>query len=336
MIELAAPRAGDVGDEPIEDTMARFVLVQAEVEEMTEKAAGLRHAEDVRPLELGGAGVAVGRRGGPEPRGGVAHGEEAEADEGRMLRAVHELVDLARLEVTVEADAGRAGEPPRRPRDGHGGSTRVLADGQACGRVREVGGRVREVIAVGHRQGRDARVGPPLAGDRPADGPVPVPRRRHREGHQPVLPRDVVLPAAPPDRVAPAHEEAVAEVLGRRRVGHPWRAVEHAERDLAAAIRDVEEEAAVAARRIAGPQDIEIRVALDQTRGAAGCCRQIGDGLVRRVRRMDAEAEHAHDLFVRAGRPEWTTVEHRRTLRDLERGHGHWIDPSFAHVIASP
>jgi hypothetical protein len=126
------------------------------------------------------------------------------------------------------------------------------------------------------------------------------------------------LPTAPRDRVTPAHEKAVAEVLRSRRVGHSRRAVEQSKRDLAAAVRDVEKEAAVAARRIVRFQQIKIGFALDQSRAVPRRRGEIGDVLVRRVNRIDADAEHAHDLLVRAGCPERTTVQHHRTPRDLE------------------
>ena len=56
--------------------------------------------------------------------------------------------------------------------------------------------------------------------------------------------RHVVLPADPGDRPAVPHQKAVAEVLGRRGIGHAHRAVEHAERDLAAPVGHVEQAAA--------------------------------------------------------------------------------------------
>ncbi len=235
-----------------------------------------------------------------------------------MLGSVHELVNFSRLEAAVETDVGRIGESPRRPGDCPRRGARMLADGQARGRIAEVGGRMGDVVAVGHRQRLDTGVRPPLAADRSADRPVSAAHRRDRQGHEPVASRDVVLPTAPCDRVAPAHEKTVAEVLRSRRVGHSRRAVEQSKRDLAAAVRNVEEEPAVAARRVLGPQQIKIGFALDQSRGGPRRRGEVGDGLVCRVHRIDADAEHAHDLLVRAGRPERTTVQHHRTPRDLE------------------
>src|SRR2546425_397356 len=77
-------------------------LVQAEVEEVAEKASALRDAEGVRAVEGLRAGIPVGGGGAPEPRGGVAHREEAQAHERRGRRAGHELVDLPPLEAGLD------------------------------------------------------------------------------------------------------------------------------------------------------------------------------------------------------------------------------------------
>ena len=335
LVELAAAGAGDVRHHAVEDRAPRLVLVQAEVEEVAEEPPGLRHAQDVGALELGRAGVALGGGREAEPGGRVAHGDEAEADEGRLLGAVDQLVDLPGLEAAVEAHVGRVGEPPRRARDRGGGSAGVLANRQAGRRVVEIGRGVPDVVAVGEGQRGDAAVRPPLAQERARDRAGVTAGRRHREGHEAVLARDVVLPAAPRHRVAVAHEKAVAEILGRRRIGHAHRAVEHPERHLAAAVGHVEEEPAVAARGVPRPQHVEVRFALDQTRRVARGQGEIGDGLVRRVSRVDADAEDPRDLLVGARVTEGAAVEHRRTLCDPERCHGHRIDSSCGRVSAA-
>src|SRR5207245_8939521 len=45
LIELAAPRSCDMRDHGVEDAASRVVLVQAEVEEVAEKASALRDPE---------------------------------------------------------------------------------------------------------------------------------------------------------------------------------------------------------------------------------------------------------------------------------------------------
>ena len=335
LIELAAPSARDVGDDAVEHLASGFVLVQAQIEQVAQESAGLRHADHVGALELAGTRIAGARRARPKPGCRVAHGEEPEADEGRVLGPVDELVDLPRLEPTGERDVRGVGEPPRRPRDGDRRRAGVLADGQARRRIVEVGSRLGDVVSVGHRQGLDARVGPPLAEHRTADRPVVAAGHRHGEREETILARDVVLPAAPRDRVAVPHQEPVAELLRARRVGHADGAVEHPQRDLAAAVRDVEKEPAVAARRIDGPQQIEVRGGLDEPGAVARRQGQIRDGLVRLVAGIDAQAQDTDDLLVGARFTERPALQDDRAPRDLERRHGHGMAPSGGRLSAA-
>jgi len=150
----------------------------------------------------------------------------------------------------------------------------VLALVQLRLRVVQVRHRVRDVVAIGERQHADAGVRAELAAH-----PLGHPGHpRHRERHHAVAPRHVRLPADPGHRVAGAHQEAVAEVLARGRVVRPGRAVEHAERDLAAAVRHIQEEAAIASA--GGAKEIEVRGGLDEPLGIARGQAQIGDGLI--------------------------------------------------------
>ena len=254
LVELAAPGARDVRDHPVEDLPGGLVLVQAEIEQVTQEPAGLRHPDDVGVVELAGTRVAGGRRARAKPRGGIAYREEPEADERRILGPVDQLVDLPGLESAGERDVRRVGEPPRRPRDRHRRRAGVLADGEPRRRIAEVGRRLGDVIAVGHRQGVDTGVRSPFAEHRTADQSVLAPRHRHRERQQTVLARHVVLPAAPGHRVPVPHQEPITEVLRGRRVGYADRAVEHPERDLPTAVGNVEQESPLAARGIDGPQ----------------------------------------------------------------------------------
>ena len=119
------------------------------------------------------------------------------------------------------------------------------------------------------------------------------------------------------------HQEAVAEVRLRGRILHADGAVEHAERDLAAAVRHVEQQRAVAAAGIDRPQQVEVRRALDEPLGVARSSVEVGDLLVELVRGVDREAQHAGDLLVCAGRAEGATGEHGLTLLDVEADDGH-------------
>src|SRR5262249_52171745 len=56
-VDLAAPRARHVRNHRVEDGAAPLVLVEAEIEQMAEEPAALRHAEDVGMVELTRAGI---------------------------------------------------------------------------------------------------------------------------------------------------------------------------------------------------------------------------------------------------------------------------------------
>ena len=282
-VELAAPRARDVRHHRVEDVAPFFVLVEGEIQEMPEEPPALRNAEHVGAIEGPGAGVPLLRRAEAQEGRRVADRHETEPDEGRILRPVQALVELPRLESAGEGDEGRvghrlaldgAGEAPGRPRHRRGGGIRVLTRRQLGLGIVELGGRIRNVITIRERERGDPSIRPKLAADSPRDAPSP----RDSQGHHSVLAWDIVLPPRPGHRVALAHQETVAEVLARGRVVRPGRAVEHAERDLAAAVRHIQEEAAIASA--GGAKEIEVRGGLGEPLGIARGQAQIGDGLI--------------------------------------------------------
>jgi phosphoglycerate dehydrogenase-like enzyme len=114
------------------------------------------------------------------------------------------------------------------------------------------------------------------------------------------------------------------------RVGHARRRVEHAERDLPAAVRDVEQQPAIAARGIDRLQDVEVGGPLDQAPRVAGRERQIGDPRVHGELGIDGEPQGAGDLLVGAGGAERTSLEDRGALRDVECSDGHGSSPPVA------
>src|SRR5262249_8856308 len=177
---------------------------------------------------------------------------------------------------------------------------------------------------------------PPLAEHRAGDGPVGAAREGHGERHETILARDVVLPAAPGDRVTVPHQKAVAEVLRSGRIGHPDRAVEHPEGDLAAAVGHVQEQPGVAACGIDRPQHVEVRRGLDEPGRSARSHGEVRDRLIYQMRRVDAEAKDAGDLLVGARITESMSVEYERAAGDLERGYGHGMDPPAGRLSAAP
>jgi hypothetical protein len=124
------------------------------------------------------------------------------------------------------------------------------------------------------------------------------------------------------------HQEAVTEVLDRARVRHPHRAVQHAEGDLPAAVRHVQQQAAVAARGLDRPQQIESTGELHAPLGVARRAAEIADARVHGMAGIHGEPQRAGDLLVGAGGAEGPAVEHERTGVDVEHGHGHVGPPS--------
>jgi hypothetical protein len=131
------------------------------------------------------------------------------------------------------------------------------------------------------------------------------------------------------------HQEAVAEILRGRRIGDTDGAVEHPEGDLAAAVGHVQEQAAVAARRVERPQHVKVRRGLDEPGRVARSQGKVRDRLIHRMRRVDAETKDARDRLVGARITEGASVEHERAAGDLERGHGHGLAPPAGRLSAA-
>ena len=178
------------------------------------------------------------------------------------------------------------------------------------------------MIPVGQRQDVVAEVRPELAADEAGDGTVRATGRGRRERHEPVATRDVVLPSAPRDRVALTHQEASAEVLGRRRIRDADRAVEHPERDLSPAVRHVEQQPAVAARRIERLQHVEVRPRFDATVAIPWRQTDVGDVALHRIRGIEREPDDPGDLLVGADISERSPPEDDLARVNLERRHG--------------
>src|SRR5207247_8136821 len=93
----------------VEDSLAVLVLVEPEVQEGPQKAAALRTAKAERPLH--GLPDAIQRPRGRalsaalEKRYKIANRRHAESDHGRILRAIDDFVDQARLESRCAVDA---------------------------------------------------------------------------------------------------------------------------------------------------------------------------------------------------------------------------------------
>ena len=108
-------------------------------------------------------------------------------------------------------------------------------------------------------------------------------QRRHPDAELPGRRGEIALPAHPGQRVALAKQEAVAELPV---VGGGGAFVEQRQGQLAAAVRHFQQQRAVAARRVGGAQDGDVRHRLDPPFGVARREREVGDDRVARVGRV--------------------------------------------------
>src|SRR5450759_2126414 len=195
--------------------------------------------------------------------------------------------------------------------------TRMLAHSDASMRVRDIDRLIRDVIAISQRQCVHARVRPKLAASESRD----TFRARNIERDKAVLTRHVRLPADPRDRVAMTHQEAVAEIGGRAGIGDARRAVEHAERDLAAAVGHVEQQPPLALARINGLQQIKVGRELDASLGVLLREPDVSDLPMQRMSGIGGEADHPRDLFIGAGIAEGFSAENHFAFLDIETRH---------------
>ena len=248
--------------------------------------------------------------------GDVAGGQQAEADDGGAGGGVDDLIDPAGLEPSVEvhvagigdaATVFQASEPPLfTGNDLFRGVLVVLNGHHGIPRL-EVVGRIGAVHAVGDVLVLDNGVGLEGHDDGAGDGLAVLLGLRSVDAKQARGVGYVVLPAAPDDGVALAHQEAVAGVQGRVRsdVGG---AVDVAQGQGLAPVEDVEEQAAVALGRVVGAQDAEVGGELDESLLIAGRELDVGDGLVGRMHGVDGEVGDAIDLGVGANVAEGLAV----------------------------
>ena len=142
----------------------------------------------------------------------------------------------------------------------------------------------------------------------------------------------VALPAARDDGVAAPHQEAVAHVDGRVRVGvgaehRASGAVEVGDGHGVAAVDDVQDEPAARAGTADGKEDRDVRGELHTTGVVAGRPLDVGDARIRPVERIDREVEPAPELLVGSGVAEEHAIGEQPAQRDLEARDGHWARP---------
>ena len=321
-VEFAHFAAGDVGQHSVKDDAAGgFVPVQAQVEELAEEASALAASVGVGAAQ--GAGERVDGAGGvgrfvAQPGGDVPRGQQAEANYRGVTGFVADAIDLARRKAAVQSDAGgigeaaavggHTGECPLRAGDDGFGAVLVVLNGKDGIPAFQVVGRIGLVVAVGEElrvggqgglEGYDDR-----AGDR---GAVGVNGVGDSAAEQAGGVGDVVLPAAPDQGVAGAHQVAVAgmrEGFGGRIGG----AVEVFEGQFPAPVGDVQQQPAVAVVVVHGLEDAEIGGEFHQAGEVAGGEGDVGDNGVVGMFRVNGEMGEAVNALVGAHRAEGLAV----------------------------
>src|SRR5439155_1330906 len=138
----------------------------------------------------------------------------------------------------------------------------------------------------------------------------------------------IELPAARADGVAAAHQESIAGVDRRVRIGagsegRARRVVEVGNAHRVAAIHDVDQRAAARPRAVHGDEQREVGGKLDEPGGVPRRQRDIGDAAVGGVTRIDRVAQPALQLLVGTHVAERRATGQRTAQRDLEAGDGH-------------
>ncbi len=126
------------------------------------------------------------------------------------------------------------------------------------------------------------------------------------------------MPAEPDQRVAALQQKAVAEMLRVARIERSRGTVEHPEHAFTAAVRHFEQHGAVAPRRIARLQHVDVRREFDQAFFAARGFVDIDDDLVGGIGGIDREISFADEAFVRPDFAERLAIEHVGTLGEFD------------------
>ena len=233
-------------------------------------------------------------------RDDVADRREAYPHHDRIARAVDELVDRAAIEAwrawSRDLDMVVVDQPPCEPgwRDARIG----LAFAHRQRGTRRIGNRIdqradeailRCLLDVGVAE-QAGRLGDELLAHHVGDA---FDDRKARD--QSIVPRrDIALPAAPHQRKAVAHQEAVAGVLRMAALG---RAVQPRHDQLVAAVGHIVHQPAIAARDIERLQDAELGLVLDVAARIARCPVEIDDTGIQRMRRIEFAERRAVQPF---------------------------------------
>ena len=228
------------------------------------------------------------------------------------------------------------GERPLLPRDRTRRRIVAVAHQEDRARVARIAARIGAMRPVGKQLdlARSARL---ETDQQPARDRTAVPLRlRNLDAHEPVGRRHVVLPAAPRHGVAAAHQEAVAGIGRRTGVDRPGDTIEGRQRQPVAAVRRVEQQAMVAARRVLGSEDADIRGEMHEASLVARGQVDIGDDAVEGMRRVDREMRRAVELDIAPDIAKLPPAGERLAGFDLKGDNSHGAPPAVRSGNAAP
>ena len=229
-----------------------------------------------------------------------------------------------------------AREAPSGPRDGARVAVQLVAYEQDRVARVDIGRGIRQVAAVREEEVRHRLRRLEIHVDAPVERPaVAVARLRCLESEESRKLGHVALPAARHDGIAAPHQEPVADIDGRIRVGarrerRPRGVVEVRQGDGVAAVHDVENHAPIAAGALDGQQDRHVGRELHAPVAVPRCLAYVGDPRVRGMLGVEGEAEPPLQLFVGPDATERAAAGQRALERDVEvcNRHGDGLSPS--------
>ena len=356
LVQPLAAGPGDMRHQPVEDPPPGGIGVEAPPDEIAYRPAGLRATVSVSPVDPA-EGIADAFLVA-EPAHEVAHGDMPEAHHQRVAALIDELVDPARPEAfrqvnvavgrhhgpfgpePVETAAGfDAREAPcvRRHRLARCVCIRTHGETRLCG-VERYGGVGARRSAAAERQAGNARfVGDKLGAHGSGHGAVFMARDRQVEQHPALARQQIALPGAEDDCVTATEQEAVAGMGRTLRVVAVFGIAEILERALVSPIAPVEDQAAIAERRVRRLQDQDIGAERDQPFAVPRREPDVGHARLRRRQRIDPEERARRDALIGAGSPEPLPVGEGPAVADLqlnEIGHGGTVSRAEAATIA--
>ena len=306
---IAARRAGNLRPHHVISLAALLVGIETVIEEFAHKAAGLRRAIEIGVFGRNRHVLAIADR-----RGYVANGGVTQAQHGRILGGIDQVITLTGDKTRLQVERGgigndfailHAGELPLVARNRFGlveGAGRHLQHIVLAVHVRR---RIARCVRV-HLQGRAVLQDDPgradaegidLAGHRLAafhgDGKID---RDHAR-----LVINAVLPADPDERKAFLEQGAVAILFFFRRLLAKERLREGGGEAAPAAIGGFEERHAIAFGGVLGPVNINIGRKFHHALGVARRLVEVRNDFVAGIARINGEIGGTDQLFISAG-----------------------------------